>query len=114
MGGLSADMLNDFVTDNYTAGRIVVAGAGMEHRELVSLAEPLFSGLPSSGKAQQPSTKYLGGDFRWATPPSPPLPGLPLAAMRSSLSLFTSRGSSSGLPPPPHPSPSTPSLAHLP
>jgi processing peptidase subunit alpha len=64
VGGLSADMLNEFVTDNYTAGRIVVAGAGMEHKELVSLAEPLFSGLPSSGKAEQPPTKYLGGDFR--------------------------------------------------
>jgi processing peptidase subunit alpha len=64
VGGLSADMLNDFVTRNYTAGRIVVSGAGIEHRELVSLAEPLFSGLPSSGAGQQAASKYLGGDFR--------------------------------------------------
>lgn len=63
VGGLSADMLSDFVAKNYTAGSIVLAGAGIEHKELVSLAEPLFSNVPDSNKGQHQS-KYVGGDFR--------------------------------------------------
>lgn len=64
INSLSAASLSRFVEDNYTAGSIVVAGAGIEHRELVSLAEPLFSGLPSTGAKSQPPSKYVGGDFR--------------------------------------------------
>lgn len=64
VGGLNAEMLSSFFASNFTASSIVVAGAGIEHKELVSLAEPLMSGLQSSGKKAQPASKYVGGDFR--------------------------------------------------
>ena len=62
--GLSADKLHHFVSQNFTAPRIVVSAAGIPHKELVSLAEPLFSGLPQQQKPPQPSSTYVGGDFR--------------------------------------------------
>ena len=63
LGDLALTCSGDFVAKNYTAGSIVLAGAGIEHRELVGLAEPLFSNVPDSNKAQHQS-KYVGGDFR--------------------------------------------------
>ena len=62
--GLSADKLHHFVSQNFTAPRIVVSAAGIPHKELVSLAKPLFSGLPQQQKPPQPSSTYVGGDFR--------------------------------------------------
>lgn len=64
IGKLNANVLRDFIEENYVPNRIVIAGAGMAHNELVSLAEPLVSGLKPAGQAEQPSSTYIGGDFR--------------------------------------------------
>ncbi|PRW59704.1 mitochondrial-processing peptidase subunit alpha-like [Chlorella sorokiniana] len=65
LGGLNAEVLADFYAANYTAPRMVLAGAGVEHDELVRLAEPLLSAAPRSGSAagEFPS-QYVGGDWR--------------------------------------------------
>ena len=44
------------------------AGAGVEHEELVSLAQPLLEGVPSSATAPAPASTYVGGDYRVASP----------------------------------------------
>ena len=64
VGGLNADMLASYVEQNFQANRIVFAGSGMEHQELVSLVEPLVSGVQASSQAEQPASTYIGGDFR--------------------------------------------------
>lgn len=60
---LNADTLKHFTSSNYTAPRMVVAGAGMAHDVLVNLATPLFEGL-GGAPATEPASKYVGGDWR--------------------------------------------------
>lgn len=62
---LTADELKQFTAANYTAPRVVVAGAGMAHDALVNLATPLFEGM-AGGSASEPVSKYVGGDWRYA------------------------------------------------
>ncbi|KAJ7963089.1 mitochondrial-processing peptidase subunit alpha-like [Quillaja saponaria] len=61
---LDGTILEEFVTENYTAPRMVLAASGVEHEELLSIAEPLLSDLPSVPRAQEPKSVYVGGDFR--------------------------------------------------
>uniref|UniRef100_A0A0A0LEX1 Complex III subunit II n=1 Tax=Cucumis sativus TaxID=3659 RepID=A0A0A0LEX1_CUCSA len=60
---LSGTILENFVSENYTASRIVLAASGVEHEELLSIAEPLLSDLPSVPH-QEPKSVYNGGDYR--------------------------------------------------
>lgn len=39
-------------------------GTGVEHDELVSIAEPLLSDLPGVKPPEDPKSVYVGGDFR--------------------------------------------------
>ncbi|KAL2624754.1 hypothetical protein AAZV13_07G012900 [Glycine max] len=43
---LDGPNLEEFVVENYTAPRMVLAASGVEHEELLSIAEPLLSDLP--------------------------------------------------------------------
>ncbi|KAG6499905.1 hypothetical protein ZIOFF_039717 [Zingiber officinale] len=43
---------------------IVLAASGVEHEELVSLAEPLLSDLPKVPRPQEPKSVYVGGEYR--------------------------------------------------
>jgi hypothetical protein len=52
------------VAENFTGPRIVVAGSGVEHSELVSLAQDMLAGVPAGPPAPKMPSKYLGGDFR--------------------------------------------------
>lgn len=49
---------------NYTAPRMVLAASGVEHEELLSVAEPLLSDLPSVPRPEEPKSVYVGGDYR--------------------------------------------------
>lgn len=49
--------------ENYSASRIVLAASGVEHEELLSIAEPLLSDLPSVPR-EEPKSVYNGGDYR--------------------------------------------------
>lgn len=53
-----------FQQDNYTASRIVLAASGVEHEELLKVAEPLLSDLPKAPRAEEPTPVYVGGDYR--------------------------------------------------
>eukprot|EP00270_Netrium_digitus_P018129 TRINITY_DN6840_c0_g1_i2.p1 TRINITY_DN6840_c0_g1~~TRINITY_DN6840_c0_g1_i2.p1 ORF type:complete len:534 (+),score=123.82 TRINITY_DN6840_c0_g1_i2:57-1604(+) len=65
---LSGESLFNFVSENYTAPRIVVAAAGVEHDELVALAESLLSDLPKVELADVPASHYVGGEWRGSAP----------------------------------------------
>ncbi|CAO1618690.1 unnamed protein product [Parajaminaea phylloscopi] len=63
--------LAEYIKGNYTADRMVLVGAGgVEHEELVKLAEKHFSGLPVSpsplglGKSSSAPTKFVGSEVR--------------------------------------------------
>ncbi|GMH03355.1 hypothetical protein Nepgr_005194 [Nepenthes gracilis] len=61
---LNSTILEEFVSENYTAPRMVLAASGVEHKELLSIAEPLLSDLPSMPRPEEPKSVYVGGDYR--------------------------------------------------
>ncbi|PPR94259.1 hypothetical protein GOBAR_AA26417 [Gossypium barbadense] len=61
---LNSTVLEDFVAEIFTASRMVLAATGVEHEELLSVAEPLLSDLPNIPRAQEPKSVYTGGDYR--------------------------------------------------
>jgi len=63
---ITPDALAAFVAANYTAPRLVLAGAGVGHAELAALASPMLTAaLPSgSPRPAPPASAYVGGDFR--------------------------------------------------
>ena len=67
---LNGRVLEDFVAENYTARRIVLAASGVDHEEIVSIAEPLLSDLPSGPRSEEPQSKYVGGEYRLQASPS--------------------------------------------
>lgn len=50
--------------ENYKGNRIVLAASGIEHKELLQIAEPLLSDLPAGPPLNEPKSVYVGGDFR--------------------------------------------------
>ena len=52
--------------ENYTSPRIVLAASGVDHDELISIAEPLLSDIPSATGAAKPKSVYVGGEYRRA------------------------------------------------
>ncbi|XVE88797.1 hypothetical protein DITRI_Ditri19aG0097400 [Diplodiscus trichospermus] len=61
---LDGSILEEFVTENYTGNRMVLAASGIEHEELLQIAEPLLSDLPAGPHLEEPKSVYVGGDFR--------------------------------------------------
>ncbi|KAL3532560.1 hypothetical protein ACH5RR_006081 [Cinchona calisaya] len=61
---LNSSVLEEFVTENYTASRMVLAASGVEHDELLKIAEPLLSDLPNVPRPPEPKPVYVGGDYR--------------------------------------------------
>ncbi|CAA2980922.1 mitochondrial-processing peptidase subunit alpha [Olea europaea subsp. europaea] len=61
---LNSTVLEEFVAENYTASRMVLAASGVEHDELLKYAEPLLSDLPNVPRPSEPKPVYTGGDFR--------------------------------------------------
>ena len=45
-----------------------VAGSGVPHDELVSLAKPLLEAVRSTSGSSPPASKYIGGDCRMPAP----------------------------------------------
>jgi processing peptidase subunit alpha len=65
---LNADVLAEFYAANYSAPRMVLAAAGIEHDQLLKLAEPLLGGAPSGFDIEAPASRYVGGDWRQFAP----------------------------------------------
>jgi processing peptidase subunit alpha len=63
---LNGGVLHDFVAENYTAPRIVLAASGVDHSELLSVAEPLLADLPPVPQPAPVHNEYVGGDWRQA------------------------------------------------
>lgn len=61
---LDGTALEEFIAENYTASRMVLAASGVEHEELLRIAEPLLSDLPNVPRAEEPKPIYVGGDYR--------------------------------------------------
>ncbi|TEB30604.1 hypothetical protein FA13DRAFT_1733458 [Coprinellus micaceus] len=68
---INRDDLSGYIKTNYTADRMVLVGTGgVEHSELVKLAEKHFSSLPVSpspiplGKLAFPKTTFVGSEVR--------------------------------------------------
>ncbi len=61
---MSAATLHEFVSTNFIAPKMVLAGAGVEHKALLSLAEPMLSTVEGGSASPQPESKYAGGDYR--------------------------------------------------
>ncbi|KAF5453085.1 hypothetical protein F2P56_028024 [Juglans regia] len=61
---LDGTILKEFVAENYTAPRMVLAASGVEHDELLSIADSLLSDLPSTRRLEEPRSVYVGGDYR--------------------------------------------------
>ncbi|KAI7987432.1 Mitochondrial-processing peptidase subunit alpha [Camellia lanceoleosa] len=64
VNSLDCRILEEFVAENYTACRMVLAASGVEHEELLKIAEPLLSDLPSIRRPEEPKSVYVGGDYR--------------------------------------------------
>ncbi|PIA42899.1 hypothetical protein AQUCO_02000386v1 [Aquilegia coerulea] len=62
--GFNSKILDEFIAENYTAGRMVLAASGVEHDELLSIAKPLLSDLPTVPRSVEPKSQYVGGEFR--------------------------------------------------
>jgi len=60
---LSQQAARDFVATNITGPRVVIAASGCDHKDLLAIAEPLFSTLPKVAAPEVPTT-YGGGDMR--------------------------------------------------
>nr|CDM81679.1 unnamed protein product [Triticum aestivum] len=63
---LNTDVLEEFLALNYTSPRIVLAASGVDHDELVSIAEPLLSDIPTATGTGKPKSVYVGGEYRRA------------------------------------------------
>ncbi|KAF8650342.1 hypothetical protein AX16_005283 [Volvariella volvacea WC 439] len=68
---IQRDDLSNYIKTNYTADRMVLVGAGgVDHGELVKLAEKHFSSLPVSpnpiplGRLSHPKTTFVGSEVR--------------------------------------------------
>ncbi|KAK3005206.1 hypothetical protein RJ639_015878, partial [Escallonia herrerae] len=61
---LDSIILEEFVAQNYTAPRMVLAASGVDHEELVKIAEPLLSDMPGLPLHEEPQSAYVGGDYR--------------------------------------------------
>ncbi|XP_031499804.1 mitochondrial-processing peptidase subunit alpha-like isoform X1 [Nymphaea colorata] len=61
---LNSSILGEFVSENYTAPRMVLAASGVDHEELLAVAGPLLSDMPKVPPPEAPESVYVGGDFR--------------------------------------------------
>jgi len=64
---ITGDALREFVSENFTAPRVVLAASGCDHDELVRIAEPMLATLPADEGAAATPSVYVGGDYRQKT-----------------------------------------------
>lgn len=64
LAGLTPEVVKEFVSMNYVAPRMVLSGSGVDHKQLLTLAEPLLSVAPSGPVIEEPASHYVGGDWR--------------------------------------------------
>lgn len=62
---LDSSILEEFILENYTGRRMVLAASGVDHEEVVKIAEPLLSDVPAgTHQSEELKSMYVGGDYR--------------------------------------------------
>jgi len=62
---IGTEELKAFTSEHFHPNRMILAGAGVEHAELVDLAKKYFGSVPAGPAAKAvPATKYVGGEQR--------------------------------------------------
>ncbi|KAF7026366.1 hypothetical protein CFC21_038481 [Triticum aestivum] len=61
---INADIIRKFYHENFTADRVVLAASGVDHQQLLDVAEPLLSDWHKGSPMETPKSTYTGGDFR--------------------------------------------------
>jgi len=64
LGSVDGDVVADFVAKEFVPGKMVLAAAGYNHEELVSLAKAHFGALPAAPAAPPAKDVYVGGETR--------------------------------------------------
>ncbi|XP_068662709.1 mitochondrial-processing peptidase subunit alpha-like [Aristolochia californica] len=62
---IDGSVLAKFYYENYTAERMVLAASGVDHEQLVEIAETLLYDLTTGPPMSVPTSVYVGGDFRY-------------------------------------------------
>ncbi|XP_074648047.1 cytochrome b-c1 complex subunit 2, mitochondrial-like [Tubulanus polymorphus] len=63
VGHYSPEMLQDFVSHNFTSGRMAIVGVGVDHDVLVERAKEFYTPVAGGGSSAE-KTKYRGGEAR--------------------------------------------------
>jgi processing peptidase subunit alpha len=67
LAALTPEVLGGFMETFYTPSNMVLAGAGVEHAELVEMAKAAFGSVPAGAAPPKPAAaKYTGGEYREA------------------------------------------------
>lgn len=64
LGAISPDVLAKFAAETLVPNRMVLAAAGYDHDELVSLAKATFGKAPAGAPAAAAASPYTGGEYR--------------------------------------------------
>ncbi|KAL6853965.1 hypothetical protein ACP4OV_019994 [Aristida adscensionis] len=57
-------IIRKFYQENFTADRLVLAASGVDHQNLLDLAEPLLNDWQKGSSVEKPKSTYVGGDYR--------------------------------------------------
>lgn len=61
---LSSEGLGSYMAPLYAAGNMILAGSGVAHSDLVSMAESSFGAVSKGGSAKRQAAAYVGGEVR--------------------------------------------------
>ncbi|XP_078435066.1 mitochondrial-processing peptidase subunit alpha-like isoform X2 [Wolffia australiana] len=61
---LNGSLIGNFYSENYTADRMVLAAYGVDHEQLLNIAEPLLCELNKGPLLTTPQSIYIGGEIR--------------------------------------------------
>lgn len=65
VSNMSREKIKSFVKENYTPDKLVISAAGnLDHDEIVTLTEKLFTDLPENKRTIRPKAEYTGGEYR--------------------------------------------------
>ncbi|XP_062208191.1 mitochondrial-processing peptidase subunit alpha-like [Phragmites australis] len=64
---INGNIIQKFYHENFTANRLVLAASGVDHQNLLDIAEPLLSDWHKGSPVEKPKSTYVGGDSRHKT-----------------------------------------------
>uniref|UniRef100_A0A0A9F0M6 Peptidase M16 C-terminal domain-containing protein n=1 Tax=Arundo donax TaxID=35708 RepID=A0A0A9F0M6_ARUDO len=61
---INDSIIQKFYHENFTANRVVLAASGVDHQNLLDIAENLLSDWHKGSPVEKPKSTYVGGDSR--------------------------------------------------